>query len=134
MDRLWTDYKLNGDLATRNKLIVKYLPMVKKVARNMASGLPPFVHEEDLASYGVFGLIDAIEKYDIDRGFKFETYAVSRIQGAILDELRSIDWAPRSVRAKKNAIERVMTNYEYGLPPTEQEAAKFLGMDDKEFN
>lgn len=134
MDALWVKYKQDGDVVTRNQLIVRYLPVVKRIARNMASGLPPFVHEEDLASYGVFGLIDAIEKYDLDRGFKFETYAVSRIQGAILDELRSIDWAPRSVRAKKNAIERVMTNYEYGLPPTEREAARFLGMDDDDFN
>lgn len=133
MDDLWIRYKANGDRDSRNKLIERYIPLVKRVARNMSSGLPAFVNEEDLASYGVFGLIDAIDKYDLERGYKFETYAVSRITGSILDELRSIDWAPRSVRAKRNALDKAMTNYEYGKGPTELEAARMLGMSDEDY-
>lgn len=130
---IWINYKSTGNQDLRNQIIVKYFPTVKQVAKQMAYGLPPFINEEDLESYGVFGLIDAIEKFDPDKGFKFETYAVTRIKGAILDELRALDWAPRSVRAKSNAIERVITTYEHGLPMSEREAAKFLGMSDTEF-
>jgi len=130
---IWEDYKSTGKQDLRNQIIVKYFPTVKQVAKQMAYGLPPFINEEDLESYGVFGLIDAIEKFDPDKGFKFETYAVTRIKGAILDELRALDWAPRSVRAKSNAIDRVITTYEHGLPMTEKEAATFLGMSDTEY-
>lgn len=131
---IWEEYKESGDVNNRNGILVKYIPLVKSVAKRMSSGLPPFVQEEDLVSYGIFGLIDAIEKFDPDRGYKFETYAVTRIKGAILDELRALDWAPRSVRAKTNAIDKVMTTNEYGMPLNEREAAAFLGMTDDEFN
>ena len=103
---LWDDYKANGTKEARERLILHYSPLVKFVAGRVAAGLPQNVEQTDLVSYGIFGLIDAIDKFDPERGFKFETYAISRIRGAIIDELRSIDWVPRSVRAKARAIER----------------------------
>jgi RNA polymerase sigma factor for flagellar operon FliA len=104
--RLWAEYKRRQTPAARERLILHYSPLVKFVAGRVGSGLPPNVEQADLVSYGIFGLIDAIEKFDPFRGFTFETYAITRIKGAIVDELRSIDWVPRSVRAKARAIER----------------------------
>ena len=115
---LWSDYKASGTAATRDVLIVHYSPLVKYVAGRVAVGLPQNVEQSDLVSYGMFGLIDAIDKFEPDRGFKFETYAISRIKGAILDELRSIDWVPRSVRAKVRQIEKAYAKLEAAPPPT----------------
>ncbi|HYD10329.1 MAG TPA: sigma-70 family RNA polymerase sigma factor, partial [Acidimicrobiales bacterium] len=106
IERLWRSLKSSGDTAVRDQLIVHYSPLVKYVAGRVAVGLPQNVDQGDLVSYGIFGLIDAIEKFDLDRGFKFETYAISRIKGAIIDELRSIDWVPRSVRSKARSLEK----------------------------
>lgn len=131
---IWEQYKESGDIRTRNEILVKYIPAVKKVAKHMSSGLPAFISEEDLVSYGTFGLIDAIEKFDPERGYKFETYAVTRIKGAILDELRALDWAPRSVRARTNAIDRVMSGSESGKPMSQAEAAAWLGISPEEFH
>ena len=103
IDRLWADYKAKAGGDDRDRLILHYSPLVKYVAGRVAVGLPQSVEQSDLVSYGIFGLIDAIEKFDPARGYKFETYAISRIKGAIIDELRSIDWVPRSVRAKARA-------------------------------
>ena len=97
---LWADYKSDASPNVRERLILHYSPLVKFVAGRVAAGLPQSIEQSDLVSYGIFGLIDAIDKFDPGRGFKFETYAISRIKGAIIDELRSIDWVPRSVRAK----------------------------------
>ena len=94
----WERFKSTGDPSTRERLILHYSPLVKYVAGRVGVGLPPNIEQADLVSYGIFGLIDAIEKFDIDRSIKFETYAISRIRGAIIDELRAIDWIPRSVR------------------------------------
>jgi RNA polymerase sigma factor for flagellar operon FliA len=113
--RLWVTYKTSGERADRDRLILVYAPLVKYVASRVAVGLPQNVEQGDLVSYGMFGLIDAIEKFDLERGFKFETYAISRIRGAILDELRSIDWVPRSVRAKARAIEQAYGKLENEL-------------------
>ena len=99
IDRLWAEYKDAGRREQRDQLIVHYSPLVKYVAGRVATGLPQSVDQADLVSYGIFGLIDAIEKFDPDRGAKFEPYAMRRIRGAILDELRALDWIPRSVRA-----------------------------------
>src|SRR5262245_12201619 len=99
LEDLWSDYKASGSRDDRSRLVLHYSPLVKFAANRMSSRLQ-HVDRADLASYGLFGLIDAIEKFDPRRGFKFETYAIARIRGAIIDELRSIDWAPRSVRAK----------------------------------
>ena len=95
---LWKDFKATGDQRLRERLILHYSPLVKYVAGRVGVGLPPNIEQADLVSYGIFGLIDAIEKFDLERAIKFETYAINRIRGAIIDELRSIDWIPRSVR------------------------------------
>lgn len=130
IDRLWADYKDTGQQALRDQLIVHYSPLVKYVAGRVASGLPQNVDQADLVSYGIFGLIDAIEKFDLERGFKFETYAIARIKGNILDELRSIDWVPRSVRAKARAIEKAYSKLEGQLhrTPSDTELAKELDL------
>jgi RNA polymerase sigma factor FliA len=127
---MWREYKEHGDRAVRDRLIVHYSPLVKYVAGRVGVGLPPNVEHADLVSYGVFGLIDAIDKYDLDRAIKFETYAISRIRGAIIDELRSIDWIPRSVRSKSREVERTYAALEAELhrSPTEQEVADRLGI------
>jgi RNA polymerase sigma factor for flagellar operon FliA len=132
---LWRRCKLNGDERARERLVVAYSPLVKYVAGRMASGLPSHVEEADLISYGLLGLIGAIERYDPDREIKFETFAVSRIKGAIIDELRSLDWVPRSVRARAREIEKVHAQLENNLQraPTEQEMASSLDMDLEEF-
>lgn len=129
---LWDAYHDAPSRTTRDRLILHYSPLVKYVAGRVAVGLPHNVEQSDLVSYGIFGLIDAIEKFDPGRGYKFETYAISRIKGAILDELRSIDWVPRSVRAKGRAVERAFSNLEARLKrsPTEAELADELDMSD----
>jgi RNA polymerase sigma factor for flagellar operon FliA len=131
-ERLWAEYKGTGDRADRDKLILVYAPLVKYVASRVAVGLPQNVEQGDLVSYGMFGLIDAIEKFDPERGYKFETYAIARIRGAILDELRSIDWVPRSVRAKARALEQAYAKLENELrrTPTEAEIAVELDLTD----
>src|SRR5215204_3518632 len=130
LEELWRSYKATGDQRVRDQLILHYSPLVKYVAGRVAVGLPQNVEQADLVSYGIFGLIDAIEKFDVGRGYKFETYAIARIKGAILDELRSIDWVPRSVRAKARAVERAYTKLEAASyrSPTDEELAEELGM------
>ena len=125
LDELWAQYKADEDHDVRDQLIVYYAPLVKYVASRVAAGLPQSVEHSDLVSYGMFGLIDAIMKFDLERGFKFETYAISRIKGAILDELRSIDWVPRSVRTKAKQLEKATLKLESELhrSPTEEEIA-----------
>lgn len=125
---LWDAYKVKSEPKAREQLIVHYSPLVKYVAGRVAVGLPQNVEQSDLVSYGMFGLIDAIEKFDLERGYKFETYAISRIKGAILDELRSIDWVPRSVRAKARNLEKSFSRLEAKLhrAPTEDELAADL--------
>ena len=126
--RLWAEYKETGRRELRDQLIVHYSPLVKYVAGRVAVGLPQNVEQADLVSYGIFGLIDAIEKFDLERGFKFETYAIARIKGNILDELRSIDWVPRSVRAKARALEKAYSKLEGTLhrTPNDNELAQEL--------
>ncbi len=127
---LWEHFKETGDPATRERLILHYAPLVKYVAGRVGVGLPPNIEQADLVSYGIFGLIDAIEKFDIHRAIKFETYAISRIRGAIIDELRAIDWIPRSVRYKAREVERAYATLEAELhrTPTEAEVAEHLGI------
>ncbi|MEM8924935.1 MAG: RNA polymerase sigma factor WhiG [Actinomycetota bacterium] len=126
LDSVWASFKEQGLQSDRDQLIVYYAPLVKYVASRVAAGLPQSVDQSDLVSYGMFGLIDAIIKFDPERGYKFETYAISRIKGAILDELRSIDWVPRSVRSKAKSVERAMTKLESSLhrAPTDAEIAE----------
>jgi len=127
---LWARYKDSGDPTARDRLIVNYSPLVKFVAGRVGVGLPRSVDPADLMSYGIFGLIDAIDKFDPARGFKFETYAIQRIKGAILDELRALDWVPRSVRARAREIERSLAELEHRLQrtPTDEELADHLGV------
>jgi RNA polymerase sigma factor FliA len=130
LEELWKEFKANGESATRERLILHYAPLVKYVAGRVGVGLPPNIEQADLVSYGIFGLIDAIEKFDLSRAIKFETYAISRIKGAIIDELRSIDWIPRSIRSKAREVERAYAALEAKLhrTPTEPEVAAELGI------
>src|SRR5690242_21443923 len=127
---LWQEFKETGDQRLRERLILHYSPLVKYVAGRVGVGLPPNIEQADLVSYGIFGLIDAIEKFDLERAIKFETYAISRIRGAIIDELRAIDWIPRSVRYKAREVEKAYASLEAKLhrSPTEPEVAVRLGM------
>ena len=132
---LWRRYKRDGDDRARERLVVAYSPLVKYVSGRMASGLPAHVEEADLISYGLGGLISAIERFELEREIKFETYAITRIKGAIIDELRSLDWVPRSVRARARAIERANTQLEHKLQraPTDEEMAVALEMSVSDF-
>jgi RNA polymerase sigma factor for flagellar operon FliA len=127
---LWRRYKSDGDPRARERLVVAYSPLVKYVAGRTAAGLPPHVEEGDLISYGLVGLISAIERFEPAREIKFETYAITRIKGAIIDELRSMDWVPRSVRARAREIERANSKLEHRLQraPTDSELAAELGL------
>jgi RNA polymerase sigma factor FliA len=127
---LWRRYKRDGDDRARERLVVAYSPLVKYVSGRMASGLPAHVEATDLISYGLGGLISAIDRFELEREIKFETYAITRIKGAIIDELRSLDWVPRSVRARARAIQRANTMLEHKLQraPTDEEMAKELEM------
>jgi RNA polymerase sigma factor for flagellar operon FliA len=131
---LWQQFKASGDPRLRERLILHYSPLVKYVAGRVGVGLPPNIEQADLVSYGIFGLIDAIEKFDVTRAIKFETYAISRIKGAIIDELRAIDWIPRSVRYKAREVEKAYAALEARLhrTPTETEVAAELhiGLDE----
>jgi RNA polymerase sigma factor for flagellar operon FliA len=127
---LWREFKATNDPQLRERLILHYSPLVKYVAGRVGVGLPPNIEQADLVSYGIFGLIDAITKFDIERAIKFETYAISRIKGAIIDELRAIDWIPRSVRYKAREVEKAYASLEARLhrSPTEAEVAEELGI------
>jgi RNA polymerase sigma factor for flagellar operon FliA len=127
---IWREFKDSGDGRLREQLILHYSPLVKYVASRVGTGLPPNIEQADLVSYGIFGLIDAIEKFDLERAIRFETYAISRIKGAIIDELRAIDWIPRSVRSKARDVERAYAALEAKLhrTPTEAEVAGELGI------
>jgi len=106
VNTLWQRYKEQGDIQAREELIIQYASLVKYVAGRLAISLPPNVQRDDLISYGIFGLIDAIEKFDHSRGIKFETYAIARIKGSIWDGLRAMDWVPYSVRQKAKELEK----------------------------
>ncbi|MDI6799210.1 MAG: RNA polymerase sigma factor WhiG [Actinomycetota bacterium] len=126
--RLWKDYAREKRRVVRDELILNYAPLVKYVAGRISAGLPNNIERGDLVSYGMFGLIDAIDKFDTSKNIKFETYAISRIRGAIIDELRSIDWVPRSVRRKERELERSYVELEakYKRAPTDAELAEKL--------
>ncbi len=133
---LWAQYKSTGDRSIRDKLIVFYAPLVKHVAGRVSTGLPRNIEQADLVSYGMFGLMDAIEKFDPSRNIRFETYAITRIKGTIIDELRAIDWVPRSVRAKARAVENAIASLESTLlrSPTDGEIAEHMGISEKDLH
>src|SRR6201982_3675355 len=132
---LWRRYKATGDERAREPLGVASPPLVKYVSGRMASALPAHVDEADLISYGLVGLINAIERFEPAREIKFETYAITRIKGAIIDELRSLDWVPRSVRARAREIEKANAKLEHQLQraPTDEEMARELKVTPEEF-
>ncbi len=134
-DQLWRRYRKTKDPELRDRLVRQYAPLVKYVAGKVAVGMPQNVEFDDLVGYGVFGLFDAIEKFDPDKHVKFKTYAVTRIRGAIFDELRSIDWVPRSVRQKAREIEDTVRRLEasLGRAASDEEIANALNMSFKDF-
>ncbi len=127
---LWQAFHKTRDGLLRERLILRFAPLVKYIAGRLAVNLPRHVEVDDLYSYGVFGLIDAIEKFDPGRGVKFETYAVARIRGAIFDGLRALDWVPASVRQKRRELEQAYQAVEarLGRPASDQEVAAELGL------
>ena len=127
---IWVEFSRTRDKEIRDRLILTYAPLVKYVAGRLGSGLPAHVDEGDLVSYGLLGLIGAIERYDPSRDIKFETYAIARIKGAIIDELRALDWVPRSVRSRAREIERAIAELEAktGLAPTDEQIAAKIGI------
>ncbi len=133
---LWQEFRRTNDRALRDRLILTYAPLVKFVAGRLGASLPSHVDEQDLVSYGLLGLIGAIERYDPDREIKFETYAILRIKGAIIDELRSLDWVPRSVRSRAREIERAIVELERTLmrAPTDEEIAAKVGITGEELD
>ncbi len=130
IDGFWAKYQKKRSQDIRDKLILNYSPLVKYVAGRVAVGLPQNIDQSDLVSYGIFGLVDAIEKFDPSRDIKFETYAIARIKGAIIDELRALDWVPRSVRHRSKELERAYVELENKLRrvPTDTEVAEHLGI------
>ncbi|MDI6716933.1 MAG: FliA/WhiG family RNA polymerase sigma factor [Actinomycetota bacterium] len=132
----WILFKLYRDPEAKEQLIIDHLSLVKYVAERVKDNLPPEVDKDDLVSYGIFGLIDAIEKFDHNRGIKFETYAIPRIRGAILDGLRAIDTAPRSMRQKAKQLGKAYAEVEkrLGRAATDEEVAKELNVDMETLN
>jgi RNA polymerase sigma factor FliA len=131
---LWRRYKGDGDAKARERLVVAYSPLVKFVAGRLGAGLPSHVEDADLISYGLMGLIGSIERFEPERGIKFETFAMTRIRGAIIDELRSLDWVPRSVRSRAREIETAQSKLEHQLQraPSDAELAAKVGISEDE--
>lgn len=133
---VWLEYKKEATEQIRNFLIEKYLDIVKYTAERMHMRLPAEVDVEDLMSAGLFGLMDAIDAFDLERGVKFETYCAQRIRGAIFDELRAMDWVPRLVRSRTAKVERARKSLEMelGRKPTDAEVCNRLDVDKSEFS
>jgi RNA polymerase sigma factor for flagellar operon FliA len=136
LEARWRDFKDNASKTAREQLILHYAPLVKYVAGRIGAGLPQSVEQADLVSNGMFGLMDALDKFDTDREVKFETYAIPRIRGAIIDELRAMDWVPRSVRSKARSVDKAHAALEnkLGREPTDDEVADHLGMSREELH
>ncbi len=134
-EELWREFKKTKSPAIRDKLIRQYMPLVMYVAGKVATGMPDNVEYDDLVGFGQFGLLDAINKFDLDKNVKFKTYAVTRIRGAIFDELRELDWVPRSVRQKSREIEDTIVELEarLGRTASDAEIAEAMGMTENEY-
>lgn len=135
IEEIWTEYRRTGTEELRNVLMERYLPLVKYNAERIHTKLPEEVDIEDLMSAGIFGLMDTIDAFDLDRGIKFETYCAPRIRGAILDELRSMDWVPRLVRSRTSQVEsaRKSLEMELGRTPTDDELSQKMRLSKDEF-
>ncbi len=136
VEKWWKSYLKKRDDDSRNQLMENYLPIVKYTAERLSSKLPDEVEVDDLISAGIFGLMDALKAFDPQRGVKFETYCSPRIRGAILDELRSMDWVPRLVRSRAHKLNKATQSLEaqFGRKPTEKELAKEMKLPMKEFH
>ena len=132
---LWHKYKKTKAVAIRDRIIRQYMPLVKWVAGRVSTGMPESVEFDDLVGFGQFGLLDAIDKFDVDKGVKFKTYATTRIRGAIFDELRELDWVPRSVRQKSREIEDTIVDLEakLGRTASDSEIAKAMNITEEEY-
>lgn len=132
--KLWEEYTRLKTSELREKLILEYAPLVKLVAGRLSMYLGYNVEYEDLVSYGIFGLIDAIDKFDMDKEVKFETYASLRIRGSILDQIRKLDWIPRTIRQRQKQIDNAMKELEQQnkRPPSDTELAAYLGISEDE--
>jgi RNA polymerase sigma factor FliA len=130
-DAMWHSYIAKREPQMRERIIVQYAPLVKYVVGRLALNLPTVIDSDDVISYGTIGLIDAVERFDPSRGIKFETYAIARIRGAIIDALRQLDQIPRTARQRAREIEAAMIELEerFKRPPTDEEVAKHLNMD-----
>jgi RNA polymerase sigma factor FliA len=130
LEALWREFKEGSSPPARERLILHYAPLVKYVAGRLGAGLPQTVEQADLVSNGMFGLMDALDKFDPGRQVKFETYAIPRIRGAIIDELRAMDWVPRSIRFKAREVDKAHTELEskHGRAPSDPEVADHLGI------
>ena len=135
LSQVWRDYRAHPTVELRNRLLENYLPLVKYNAERIWQRLPDGVDLDDLISAGTFGLMDAVDAFDLERGVKFETYCVPRIRGAMLDELRTMDWVPRLVRSKASKLEaaRKEAEAELGRPPSDAEIAKKMGLPMEEY-
>ncbi|MGI9538528.1 MAG: FliA/WhiG family RNA polymerase sigma factor [Miltoncostaeaceae bacterium] len=133
---LWRRFGATRDSNTRERLVLTYAPLAKYVAGRIGSQLPSYIDIEDLTSYGLVGLLDAIDRFEPSRGVKFETFALTRIRGAIIDELRSLDWAPRALRHRQRQLMRAMASIEQreGRPATDDELASSLEVDVSELD
>jgi RNA polymerase sigma factor for flagellar operon FliA len=127
----WIACKTDGDHGAHDRLVVSYSPLVRYVVSRMNIALPPSLERQDLVGFGMIGLIDAIDRFDLDRGFTFQTYAVTRIRGAILDELRSLDWVPRSIRGRMHTIDKATARFEqeHGEAPAIADIASETGLE-----
>jgi len=128
---LWSRWVESPGQALKDELVLRYLPLVEQVAGRMKIGLPGSVEVDELVNSGIIGLIGSIDNFDPGRGFKFETFAVNRIRGAILDSLREYDWMPRSIRTKAKSLEAALVRLEgnLGRVPSDEEVANELELD-----
>ena len=135
LDNLWKEYKENGLKVAKDKLLLEYAPIVKYIAQRIAVTLPASVDRDDLISSGILGLVKAVETFEPERGFKVETYAGHKIRGAILDDLRALDWVPRSVRQKSRELQRTYSKLEnnLGRMPYDDEVCEELNISMKEY-
>jgi RNA polymerase sigma factor for flagellar operon FliA len=130
LDQIWAEYRATGEAGLRNRLVLQYAPLVKYVAGRLRTRMPDSVDPDDLVSDGVLGLMDAIERFEPARGLSFQTFAVPRIRGAIIDGMRSMDFVPRSVRDKLRAVQRaqVLLEERLGRLPEDTEVAREVGI------
>ncbi len=136
LDGYWVRFTALRDPETRNTLVINYMPLVRMLAERLRADLPRTVELEDLVSSGTFGLLNAIDSFDINLGVKFETYATQRVRGAMIDELRNLDWAPRVLRMKAHRLANSIQvlQVEHGRPPTDAELAEHSGLDVRKLN